>query len=305
MQGQLNDFAKVVLGKEDYVLDKTAVDKINESAALFSSSPVLPAPEAANAPSDAAMGAGFLSPDFCRAAVFGCLQSLVQGRAGVRLAVVQLLLDMLEYEVIPCFASVDTIGLDLVQFMMGANVPCYYYKMVISTDAAFLSSGLAKIELNQHDVQVLKSGHFYFTGIAALLAVAGNSVFQMIDVVAAMSVEATGTAADAFDVAQYETYRPHRGMINSAIRLRQLVEGSQRTGCLEGPILPSLANIPAVHGPAQEFLASATKCVTFYEPSCLYLIIILRQVNLVRAAQFRFTPGPTLDKRPWACRPGL
>lgn len=258
MQGQLTEFSKVVLSKDDYSLDKLAVERIEESAALFSKSPVYEAPEASIAPRDD-IETTYFSVEFCRAAIFGSLLSLAQGRSGVRLQCVQMLADMLQYEVIPCFSSAKTIGQDVVKFMTGANISCYYYNMVIATDAAFLSSGLSRIELNQHDVSVLENGHFYFTGIAGLLAVAGNSVFQMTDVVAAMSVEATGTSADAFDVSQYETYRPHRGMINTAMRLRQLVEGSQRTAAIDGPISPSFVNIPAIHGPAQEYLASATK----------------------------------------------
>ena len=257
MQGQLGDFAKVVLTKDDVVLDKHVIDKIEESAALFSKSAPYPSPEAATGPID--VDGKYFPMEFCRAAVYGCVLSLQQGRSGVQFPAVQLLLNMLQFEVIPCFTSVKNMGKELVQCLVGATVPCYYYKMILASDAAFLSAGLSKVELNMHDVEVLENGHFYFTGIAGLLSVAGTSVMQMIDVVAAMSVEATGTSADAFDVTQYETYRPHRGMITAATRIRQMVDGSQRTGSYEGPIAPSFLSVPAVHGPAHEYLASATK----------------------------------------------
>jgi histidine ammonia-lyase len=131
--------------------------------------------------------------------------------------------------------------------------------MVIGSDAAFLSAGLEHVQLSVHDKNTLEAGHFFFTGIAGLLSVAAISVFQMTDVVAAMAVEATGTSAACFDAAQYETFKPHRGMINAAGLIHQLIDGSQRTGSADGPVSPSFASIPAVHGPAADYVSSATK----------------------------------------------
>ena len=266
MQTHLEELTKVVLSKEDLSMDKHAEDKIIESAALFSKSPPY---HPASATSDTSVtlteeqieSMKLFPKEFCRAAVYGCAVSLLQGRAGVQLPVIKLLLDMLEYEVIPCFSSVQKIGSELIRFMSGDIVPCYYYGMKISSDAALLSSGLEKVELNMHDYTTLERGHFFFTGIAGLLAAAGTSVFRMVDVIAAMSVEATGTAIDAFDVSQYENYRPHRGMINSATLIHQLLDGSQRTGTYDGPISPSFLSVPAVHGPSHEYMVSAAKYV--------------------------------------------
>jgi histidine ammonia-lyase len=109
LQGQLSELANVVLNKEDISIERHVIDRIEESASLFAASPVY-IPDAAASAALAALADGKVVPtgeednrffphEFCRAAIYGCVTSLLQGRSGVKYPVVQLLLDMLEFEV--------------------------------------------------------------------------------------------------------------------------------------------------------------------------------------------------------------
>lgn len=260
LQGPLSDIAKVVLSIETVSFEKHVQDKIDESASLFSDSPAYhtPGPESTST-IPANLKGPFFPKEFSRAAVYGCVVSIGQGRSGVRWDVVQLLLQMLEFDLTPALSSVKSIGKELVKFLTGFNVPSYCNDCLVESEAGFMSFGLTPITLSTHEALVLERGHFYFTGISSLLTLAANNVFQMVDVVAAMSAEATGLSSNSFDATQYETHRPHRGMINCATKMRQLLDGSQRLNAVDGPITPSFLSIPAIHGPAQEHLASATK----------------------------------------------
>jgi histidine ammonia-lyase len=257
MQVQLNDVARVVLFREDFTLDKAVADRIDESAALFSKSPISePMPPLFHEDKEETP---YLPLEFSRAALYGCVISICQGRSGVRSDVVRALLKALEYEVIPCFSSLDNIPVELALFLSGKDVDCFYYENVYGTEAAFLSSGVSPCPLTEHELQIMSRSHFFFCGIAALLANSTGCVFQMLDVVAAVSCDAAGASPEPFEANNYELYLPHRGMISSAANLRQMLEGSKRSTAGAPTVAPCFVSIPNYHGPAQELVAGAMK----------------------------------------------
>ena len=66
-----------------------------------------------------------------------------------------------------------------------------------------------------------------------------------------------------FDALQYETYRQHRGQINSAMIMRQMLDSSKLIGVAFGDasILDEdiFTHSPQMHGPVMETLAQAFK----------------------------------------------
>jgi histidine ammonia-lyase len=245
--------ARVVISKEDFSLDKAVLSRADESAALFASSPVWTPPpilDEAHQP---------LPTEFGRAAIYGAIASLSQGRAGVRSVVLQMLVQMLELEVIPCFSAASKIGIELAAVLSGINTTCYYYALIMNSDAVFLSSGLEKLTLTEHEAEVLIKGHFYYTGMAALLAYSAQATMNMVDVVAGVSCEAVNASSEPFSASNYEIHRPHRGMMSSAGNLRLMVEGSKRVTPAATHPEPCFVSIPNFHGPAAELVNAAIK----------------------------------------------
>lgn len=249
----LSDMARVVIFKEDFSLDKAVLSRADESAALFAAAPAWTPPDVVE---DAEQP---LPAEFGRAAIYGAIAYLSQGRAGVRSAVLQTLVQMLELEVIPCFSAASKIGIELATVLSGVNASCYYYTLVMGAHAVFLSSGLEKLTLTQHEAEVLIKGHFYYTGMAALLAYSAHATMNMVDVVAGLSCEAVSASSEPFNATNYEVHRPHRGMMASAGNLRLMVEGSKRVTPAATHAEPCFVSIPNFHGPAAELVNAAIK----------------------------------------------
>jgi histidine ammonia-lyase len=245
-------------------LDRHVIDKIDESAALYKKSPNY-VPVSNPVVEESAIDVLRHYPNellpLSRAALYGCVVSLSQGRYGVRSSVVQMIIQLLEYEIVPCIQSIKSFGINLVHLLTNSSTYCYYYKNIHTAEVAYLSSGLSPIDLTVHEVSVLEHGHFYYTGIASLLANLTNNSFKMLDIISAFSIETIGMPIDMFDAQQFELYRPHRGMMTSAANIRHMLNGSERVGISKDFSPSSFTAIPNHHGPAQEYLTNATKYV--------------------------------------------
>ena len=195
----------------------------------------------------------------CRAALFARLVSLMQGRSGVRSRVIKFLTNCLNDGNIPIFSNDESIvGSELVAFITG-QVDKYYSKNGTIIYEKYNNT----LTLTKTELQALLYGSFYVTGTTGLITYGAYQLINTLDLVGGMSCEAVGFDPIKFDALQYETYRQHRGQINSAMIMRQMLDSSKLIGVAFGDasILDEdiFTHAPQMHGPVMETLLQAFK----------------------------------------------
>lgn len=197
--------------------------------------------------------------------------ALAKGHSGIRLSVVQSLLDLLNrgvYPVIPAKGSVGSSG-DLAPLshltltLIGLGEVVYKGKRMPSAQALSLA-GLEPVVLEAKEGLALINGTTAMTAVAALAVHDAENLAATADVAGAMSLEAMQGVPAALDP-RLHTARPYTGQIAVAANLRTLIEGSDLVCCDKGSGAPSarvhdaycLRCMPQVHGAVRDAIAYA------------------------------------------------
>jgi len=198
-----------------------------------------------------------LRRDAVRAMMLLRANSLTKGYSGVRLELVQLLLDMLNcgiHPVVPCQGSVGASG-DLVPLahialaMIGLG-DVEYNGQVISSAEAFKQAKLHPVTLSAKEGLALINGTQYMSALGCLGVYDALELCKASSIAAAMTFEALEGLPSAYDARIHEA-RPHTGQKRSALAMRQLLEGSDlctRTEHKRVQDAYTLRCIPQVHG---------------------------------------------------------
>jgi histidine ammonia-lyase len=205
-----------------------------------------------------------LPEDAARASVLLRAHSLARGYSGVRLQVIDLLLEMINRRVtpvIPCKGSVGASG-DLAPLAHMALVligegEAYFEGERMSGADALKAAGLKPLVLSYKEGLALINGTQIMTGIGALTAYRAGLACKSADIAGAMSLEAfLGTDA-AFDE-RLNALRPHPGQARVAANLRHLLRGSgvlaSHADCDRVQDPYSFRCIPVVHGAVRDAL---------------------------------------------------
>jgi histidine ammonia-lyase len=205
-----------------------------------------------------------LPEDATRASVLLRAHSLARGYSGVRLQVIDLLLEMINRRVtpvIPCKGSVGASG-DLAPLAHMALVligegEAYFEGERMSGADALKAAGLKPLILSYKEGLALINGTQIMTGIGALTAYRADLACKTADIAGAMSLEAfLGTDA-AFDE-RLNALRPHPGQARVAANLRHLLRGSgvlaSHADCDRVQDPYSFRCIPVVHGAVRDAL---------------------------------------------------
>jgi histidine ammonia-lyase len=192
--------------------------------------------------------------------------ALAVGLSGIRPAVVELLVGMLNAQVHPVVPSRGSVGAS------GDLAPLAHLALVlIGEGEAFLDgvgpgsgaealerAGLAPVTLEAKEGLALLNGTQLMGALAALALNDARRLVTSADVIGAMSLEAMLGTAAAFDEALIGA-RPHPGQLAVAAHLRALLEGSEicashaeSTHKLQDPY--SLRCMPQVHGAVRDAL---------------------------------------------------
>jgi len=203
------------------------------------------------------------SATVCRAGLFARLVSLVLARSGVRAAIVELLVDMLNTGITPAFSSDALAGKELCLALTGsASVQVHgSLESLAPASEALRLAALTPVALSASEAETLVKGQFLCTGATCLLAAAASNALKALDGVSAMACEALGASAETFAPEQYEIARQHRGQINCALSMRMFLDGSKRVGTsdIKGEAAQAFLAIPQVHGPACDSITAALK----------------------------------------------
>lgn len=197
---------------------------------------------------------------------------LAKGYSGIRPVVAQRLCDLLNRGVTPRVPSQGSVGAS------GDLAPLAHMALVL------MGEGEAEIEgavypgaeaLRRAGLEPLtlraKEGISLINGTQAMLAIgclelrAAEILADSADVICAMTLDALRGTPRAFDP-RLHAARPHPGQVESAARLRQLLEGSEirqsHITCRRVQDAYSLRCAPQVHGAVRDSLAAARRIFT-------------------------------------------
>jgi histidine ammonia-lyase len=215
-----------------------------------------------------------LSREEARAMLLLRAHVLALGYSGVRPAVVDLMVAMLNQDVVPAVPQQGSLGAsgDLAP-LANLALPLIGHGEVLSPEGgtepalpAMTRAGLAPLTLEPKEGLALVNGTQGMLAIGILTVTRAASLARTADVVAAMTIEAAMGTDAPFDE-RLQALRPHPGQRASAANLRRLLAGS--------PILAShrdsnhlvqdaysLRCAPQVHGATRDALAYASGVLT-------------------------------------------
>ncbi|MCD4803716.1 MAG: histidine ammonia-lyase [Anaerolineales bacterium] len=225
-----------------------------------------------------AVGTGDPLPrEVVRAAMLIRVNTLAKGFSGVRLLLIETLLEMLNRGIHPVIPSQGSLG------SSGDLAPLSHLALVLSTDEedldqlsgfaeyggeltsgkeAMNKAGIPRIILEAKEGIALNNGATFSAAIAALACIDAENLLSIAEISLSMSLEALLSISSAFDPRIHES-RQHPGQITVAERVRELTRGSSlldSTNRVQDAY--SLRCSPQVHGPARETLTFATGVIS-------------------------------------------
>jgi histidine ammonia-lyase len=193
--------------------------------------------------------------------------ALAAGRSGVRPAVVESLVALLNAGIHPVVPSQGSVGASgdlaplahLAAALVGEG-DVERGGLVVPARAALREAGLAPLTLGAKEGLALINGTQAMVAVGGLALVDAARLLTAADVVGAMSLEALLGTPRAFD-ARVQAARPHPGQAASAANLRALLAGSaiyeSHRDCGRVQDAYSLRCMPQVHGAARDAAAYA------------------------------------------------
>ncbi|MDI6707569.1 MAG: histidine ammonia-lyase [Candidatus Thermoplasmatota archaeon] len=181
-----------------------------------------------------ASGVGNLLPEnVVRAIILIRANTLAKGCSGVRLELVEMLIELLNKKLVPCIyekgsvgASGDLAPLAHLALTIIGEGDCLFNGRKISAREALQRAGLKKLELQAKEGLALINGTSVMTAIAVLAVYDAENILKHSQVASAISLEALKGTDRAFDD-RIMRARPHRGQIEIANNLRKLLAKSE------------------------------------------------------------------------------
>ncbi|MGK0619290.1 histidine ammonia-lyase [Meiothermus cerbereus] len=198
-------------------------------------------------------------------------QSLALGYSGVRVEVVERLLDFLNLDLIPVVPSQGSVGAsgDLAPLahmclpLMGEGEVVYRGE-VRPAGEVLQALGLEPLELLAKEGLALINGTQAMCSLLALLLLDAEILLQTADIAVAMSVEALKASHRPFDEA-VARLRPHPGMRATSANVQRLLQDSEimrsHLDCDKVQDAYSLRAAPQVHGASRDALAHVREVV--------------------------------------------
>ncbi len=207
-----------------------------------------------------------LPEEAVRAMMVARANTLARGHSGVRPALVQLLLDILNAGVTPRIpaqgslgASGDLAPLAHLALVLVGEGEAWHGGRLLDGGAALAAAGLAPLALEAKEGLALLNGTAQMVGMGALLVRRAINLLLTADIAACLSLEALHGTDRAYD-ARVHALRPHPRQIKCADFLRRLLAGSQlvrRNDPTHVQDAYTLRCVPQVHGAVRDAVAYA------------------------------------------------
>lgn len=198
------------------------------------------------------------------------VQTFLNGNSGIRLEVIQSLLQMINKGVYPLVPSQGSLGasgdlapLAHMALLLIGEGQAYYQGEILPGAKAMQKAGIPLIDPEAKEGLALTNGTSLMTAIGAITIHKACALADIADAAAALSIEALRGTPLAFDE-RIHLARPHAGQIRSAANLRKLLEGSQLIRGFDPLDVQdpySLRCSPQVHGAARDVIAFAKNAV--------------------------------------------
>ena len=212
-----------------------------------------------------------LPADATRASVLLRAHSLARGNSGVRIEIVELLIEMLNRHVTPVIPAQGSVGasgdlapLAHMALVLTGEGEAWHNGDRLSAALALTAAGLKPLELSFKEGLSLINGTQVMTGIGALALVRALNACKAADVAGAMSLEAYLGSAAPFDE-RMNALRPHAGQAHVAANMRRLLRDSgvmaSHRDCDRVQDPYSFRCIPVVHGAVRDGLAFVANTV--------------------------------------------
>ncbi len=201
------------------------------------------------------------------------LNALSRGYSGIRLETLQLLIDMMKYNIIPVVPSQGSVGSsgDLVQLahlvlaMIGKGKVQIVKDVtgdnaaeakIISAGSALKKFGLKPVVLEAKEGLALINGTQMMTAFASYISIRAKKLNKIADISAALTHEALRATDKAFDPKLHEL-RPFPGQITTAKNILSLIKESKIrkshvTGDLRVQDAYSIRCVPQIHGASRD-----------------------------------------------------
>jgi histidine ammonia-lyase len=192
------------------------------------------------------------------------INNLAKGYSGARLVTVQTMIEMLNKRVHPIVPEKGSLGASgdlaplshMVLPMIGLG-QAEYMGQVMTGKEAMEKAGIPVIELTAKEGLALINGTQVMTTVGALTLYDALNIVKAADIAAALSFEAQNGVVDALDYRLHEI-RPHKGQIETAKILSELLAGSKMTtrqGEIRVQDAYSLRCVPQVHGASKDAIS--------------------------------------------------
>jgi len=198
------------------------------------------------------------------------IQTLLQGHSGIRMEVIESLLQMVNRGVYPLVPSQGSLGasgdlapLAHVALVVIGEGEAWYQGQIISGRQAMQQAGIPIVELMAKEGLALTNGTALISTLGALAVYKAERLARVADLSAALSIEALAGTSLAFDERLHNA-RPHPGQIESAAHIRRLLDGSRMVRSFDPQDIQdaySLRCTPQVNGAARDVIAFARRAV--------------------------------------------
>lgn len=174
-----------------------------------------------------------LSKEVVRAAMLLRANALAKGYSGVRLEVIETLVEMLNKGVHPIVPSKGSVGasgdlapLSHIALVLMGEGEVEYGGEIMSGREAMEKAGIKTLELDIKEGLALNNGTQLMTAIAALNVYKAERLIDAAEIAAALSMEALLGKLDAFNE-KIHAVRPHSGQMVVAKNIMRLISGSK------------------------------------------------------------------------------
>ena len=183
-----------------------------------------------------AVGAGKpFDTEVVRGIILLRVNNLAQGYSGAKLETIQTMIEMLNKRVHPIVPEKGSLGASgdlaplshMVLPMIGLGQAEYLGKVMTGQEAMKLA-GIAVIQLTSKEGLALINGTQVMTAVGALTVYDALNIIKVSDIAAALSFEAQNGIVNALDHRIHDV-RPHKGQIDTARNLLNLLTGSKMT----------------------------------------------------------------------------
>ncbi|MBE8162838.1 MAG: histidine ammonia-lyase [Bdellovibrionaceae bacterium] len=219
-----------------------------------------------------------------RAIIFLRANALARGKSGIRVEVVQSLIDFLNHKIYPAIPEQGSVGASgdlaplshlalsligegkVLQSTTKKTVEEYYFREVTQTqktEAALKEKNITPLTLQFKEGLALINGCQAMTAVGLLNIYKAQQLIKVMDLAGAMSLEALRGSRSAFDPIIFQE-RPHYGEAETAKHILNLLGetsslAESHKDCLKVQDAYSLRCLPAVHGAFKQSLNYAQK----------------------------------------------